>query len=476
MEPVKLFISYSWSNQDHIAWVITLATELRESGIDVILDKWDLKEGHDSVAFMEKMVTDSNITKVLIISDRVYADKANGRSGGVGTETQIISKEVYDNVSQNKFALVITDRDEENKPYLPAYYKSRIFIDFSEPEKYTDSFEQLVRWVYDKPIYEKPALGKRPSFLDESDSVSLGTSIAFRRVITGIKEGRSNASGALAEYFALISTNFKTFRIENNEGEYDDKFIENVEQFTPYRDELTQVFQVICQYAATDINIDHVHKLFESLMPYMDRIEGEPYGRDYDYDNSKFIIHELFLYWIAIMLKHELFHLVNIFLNKSYYNDNDRHNDPVKQYFAFWNYLDSLEIRNKRLSLNLLSLHSTIIKERAEHSGISFRYLMQADFVLYLRFHVKHFNQWDGWWPDTLIYSEYIRFPFEIFAKAESKDYFNKMKSILGINTKSQLGDIFEEFDSGKRHKPLWRFRTIDFKTLSGYNKLDTTS
>ena len=26
-----------------------------ESGVDVILDKWDLKEGHDVVAFMEKM-------------------------------------------------------------------------------------------------------------------------------------------------------------------------------------------------------------------------------------------------------------------------------------------------------------------------------------------------------------------------------------------------------------------------------------
>jgi hypothetical protein len=62
----------------------------------VILDKWDLREGHDAVAFMEKMVTDPEINKVLIIADQIYADKADGRSGGVGTETQIISKEVYE--------------------------------------------------------------------------------------------------------------------------------------------------------------------------------------------------------------------------------------------------------------------------------------------------------------------------------------------------------------------------------------------
>jgi len=53
MEIPKLFISYSWSNPTHEQWVIDLANELTESGVHVILDKWDLKEGHDSVAFMD---------------------------------------------------------------------------------------------------------------------------------------------------------------------------------------------------------------------------------------------------------------------------------------------------------------------------------------------------------------------------------------------------------------------------------------
>jgi hypothetical protein len=87
-KPPKLFISYSWSTPEHEQWVLDLATALRESGVDVILDKWDLKEGHDSVSFMEKMVTDPEISKVLIVSDKMYAEKADGRAGGVGTETQ----------------------------------------------------------------------------------------------------------------------------------------------------------------------------------------------------------------------------------------------------------------------------------------------------------------------------------------------------------------------------------------------------
>lgn len=63
MEKPKLFISYSWSNPAHEQWVIDLANELTESGVYVFLDKWDLKEGHDSVAFMEKMVTDPRLLK-----------------------------------------------------------------------------------------------------------------------------------------------------------------------------------------------------------------------------------------------------------------------------------------------------------------------------------------------------------------------------------------------------------------------------
>jgi len=34
----KLFVSYSWTNPDHEAWVLKLATDLRQSGVDVVLD------------------------------------------------------------------------------------------------------------------------------------------------------------------------------------------------------------------------------------------------------------------------------------------------------------------------------------------------------------------------------------------------------------------------------------------------------
>ena len=136
----KLFISYSWSNPEHEQWVVDLAEQLVESGIEVILDKWDLKEGHDAIAFMEKMVTDPAIKKVAIICDEIYAQKADNRAGGVGTETQIISREVYEKSSQDKFVAVLSKKDANGKPCLPTYYSSRIYIDLSDQDHYVQEF------------------------------------------------------------------------------------------------------------------------------------------------------------------------------------------------------------------------------------------------------------------------------------------------------------------------------------------------
>src|SRR5512138_3058198 len=124
-KPPKLFISYSWTSPSHEEWVLSLAAQLCQSGVDVILDKWDLKEGHDAHAFMEKMVTDPEIKKVAIICDRIYAKKADGRSGGVGTEAQIISPKVYAKQDQTKFVAVLPERDADGDPFLPTYYKTR---------------------------------------------------------------------------------------------------------------------------------------------------------------------------------------------------------------------------------------------------------------------------------------------------------------------------------------------------------------
>lgn len=169
MEP-KVFISYSWSDPCHKNRVQHWAERLVADGINVVLDIYDLKEGNDKYVFMERMVTDTSISHVLVICDRQYMKKADGREFGVGTEAQIISQEVYEKVGQSKFIPIVCELDIEGKPYLPAVFRSRIWIDFSTPDKENKNWEQLIRLLYDKPKYIKPVLGKAPKYIINRDN------------------------------------------------------------------------------------------------------------------------------------------------------------------------------------------------------------------------------------------------------------------------------------------------------------------
>jgi hypothetical protein len=178
MSVPKLFISYCWSSPEHESWVIQLAEELVSQGIDVKLDKWDLLPGHDAYAFMESMVTDPTVTKVLMICDEKYKSKSNARSGGAGIEAQIITPELYRKSAQDKFVAVVREKDDEGKALVPTYYTGRIFIDLSDAATYSEEYDKLIRWAWDQPLYIKPALGKKPQFLEEdSRTIKLSTSV-----------------------------------------------------------------------------------------------------------------------------------------------------------------------------------------------------------------------------------------------------------------------------------------------------------
>ncbi len=76
---------------------------MKYGGVDVVIDDYDLKEGQDVNVFMERLKQDQSLHFCLILSDAAYAKKANERKKGVGTEAQIISKEIYDSVEQTRF-------------------------------------------------------------------------------------------------------------------------------------------------------------------------------------------------------------------------------------------------------------------------------------------------------------------------------------------------------------------------------------
>ncbi|KAF5433530.1 SEFIR domain-containing protein [Candidatus Methanophagaceae archaeon] len=472
----KLFISYCWSSTEHEQWVLKLATELRDAGVDVIFDKWDLKEGHDAFAFMEKMVTDPKIQKVVIICDRVYMERADGRSGGVGTETQIISPEIYEKEDQNKFVAIVAERDENGNAYLPTYYKSRIYIDLSDSDLYATNFEQLLRWVYDKPLYIKPKIGEKPSFLSETDPIYLGTSVKYKRALDAIRNNKGYAKGAIDEYFQTFVENLEEFRISSVEDEFDDKVIENIDKFLPYRSEAIAIFLSIAQYRNTPEAWQQLHRFFENFIPYMDMPEGVSTWRKRDSDNFKFIIHELFLYAVSSLLKYECFDAVTHLIRHHYYveKNSDYGRDVMVPFIIFMQYMKSLEHRNERLNLGRSSLRADLLEQRSKTSGIAFRQIMQSDFILFIRSCFDKINNEtdQGWHPETLLYSN--SGTFEIFARAQSKEYFDRVKCIFDIEDQKDFIPLFEAFKRNELRIPRWPFTSFNPEMLLGFERLAT--
>jgi hypothetical protein len=470
LDTPKTFISYSWTSPEHEAWVLALATELEESGVHVIIDKWNLREGADKYAFMEKMVTDPTIRKVIVICDRLYAEKADGRKGGVGTETQIISREIYEQVDlidqEQKFVAVISEKDENGNAYVPTFFKNRIHIDMSDSSLRSENFEQLIRWIFDKPLYRRPERGKPPTYLFTEDNLSLGTSSRFRLAIEALKQDKVSAPGAVRDYFNTFAENLESLRIEFELGQeevFDDRVVEGIDAFLPYRDEVIDLISSIVRYRSSEEMFEAIHSFFERLMPYGFWTAGRSQWYEVSADNFRFIIQELFLYAVAALLKNGRFTGVNDLVEKGYYFPPG--SSDVEAGLVPFTYLQrgvkSFEYRNRRLQLGKADLTASMLLERANRTDLTPEDIKQADFVLFIRGETHPDCQYFSWFPNTLVGAYRRHRPFEVFARAQSIKYFEQLKIALGVANKEELLKLVEEFKSGDRQIPQFSSRTF---------------
>ncbi len=244
----KVFISYSWTNGDHVSRVTDLATRLMDDGVDVALDQWSLEDGHDVTAFMESMVTDSSVDRILVIADKVYAEKADGRAGGVGTETQIISPEVYSDIKQTKVLPLIFERDDDGNVCVPTFLKGRKYIDFSDPDLEQQSYERLLRNLHQAPELTKPKLGKKPAHLSSPSSVTSRTTTIVKRMQSIAETGKGSLALAITDYTIALVETLEELRIKysrDSEGTWCVTIHENIQQSLPLRDSFVSVCRVL---------------------------------------------------------------------------------------------------------------------------------------------------------------------------------------------------------------------------------------
>lgn len=154
----KVFISYSWDDEEHIEWTKKLANYLIKNGVDAHIDRYDLEIGDRLPQFMEQEIT--NADYVLVICTPNYKEKANNRKSGVGYEGHIIAGELFQNQNERKFIPII--RKGQIDECFPTYLIGKLGINFKNDDKFEESLKDLLATIYGQK--SKPKLGSMPAF------------------------------------------------------------------------------------------------------------------------------------------------------------------------------------------------------------------------------------------------------------------------------------------------------------------------
>lgn len=168
-----VFVSYSHDDDAHIEWVLKLSSDLRNHGIDVIIDKWDLKLGDDLRFFMERSSKKS--AYVLCICSENYVHKSNTGEGGAGYESTIISYPLLSNSNLNSIIPIVRNNKGEEK--TPTFLRAKVYLDFSDDDKYFEKYRELISRIHENDEVMKPKLGTNPFNTDLSENIKIDTKI-----------------------------------------------------------------------------------------------------------------------------------------------------------------------------------------------------------------------------------------------------------------------------------------------------------
>ena len=469
----KAFISYSWSSQEHQELIRTWAERLLADGVEVVMDIYDLNEGDDVNAYIERMVTDETVTQVLIFSDQEYKRKADSRERGVGKESIIISQEVYSKVEQSKFIPIVTEFDADGNAFLPVFLASRKWIDFSSPSAVNSNWEQLIRVLFGKPFYSKPKVGNEPSYIDNEESESLYEIRAkFETLKQDLIDEKSNIQLARNDFVDVCfdyANNLQELEIKSGD-DIPTKLLGIANQLVPVRNYLID-WVMLDSSKVIDKEFD------DFLVEFLERIQALKFHRPdmtrwnpAIFEAFSLFIYELFLYIVAALIKNARYQLLNKLFSYNYLRPKvERSGD--RKFTSFQTFYERADSLNKALIEEGKKLHSPaaeFIHQNADRKDINFEDILQAD-LLILLFSALHSEI--NWYPQTFYYLRSSEHDFPFFIKATRHMDFLNLAQIIGENDVDKIREtVSEQLQRERFHK----FYFISFYELMNLKNLDT--
>lgn len=439
----KVFISYAWGTPEYQSRVLTLSRDLQSDGIDVLLDKWSLKEGNDTYSYMEKCVNDPSVTNVLILLDPNYAEKADSRAGGVGTETQIISPEIYNHVTQDKFLPIVFERQENGQVPKPHYLKSLLHFDLSIPERYEEEYQRLVKRLYGVEIYEKPELGNTPAWVTEKDLVP-----RYKRAELRLLKN-SNSVAARSHFVGMLNDLQNRIVVYDSETE---NCLVIYDELKPFKEEFLQLLKN--SYNIEDANQlvgDFFQEIIWELITNHQVIFRE---------NKRTLVHELFIYTVAFYHRTKDYKSLAYIINRSYIGDTPNPNYVVTGFRLFYCNNSALDKEKSRLD------QKRYYSGTAQHwlDNITVDICGKKDFIFadlllcnYAYYGLNYHERWK-WFPITYVYGgETNTILREIAVQLRSNELSQRWALVFGYDTvnefKTRITEVQQLISTGNLHK-----------------------
>lgn len=428
IENPKVFISYAWGSDEYQSKVLSFVSQLRSDGIDTVFDKWDLTEGNDTYAFMEQCANDPCVTNVLMLLDPIYAQKADDHSGGVGTETQIISAKVYQEVTQDKFIPVVMERDEDGNICKPTYLQGRLHFDLSVADNYDKEYRRLVIKLYGEEVYAKPELGQKPSWVGKT-IVAPPKSIVVYDSLKGSQTAKAKKE-LFIKYLSSISERILDFVKQHSN-------LDNWEYLELYAstESIKTDFLLLLEQSSY---VDDSHRAVASFLE--DTYNAFSGNYSVGEEITKVLIHELFLYIIAHYLKIKDYFSVGYILGKTYFNQRQYGYDSNADAFhMFYSGSAHSNLDNAVCACDGQKYYSGTAKYWTSNVNTDFcskEQFVQADLICFnYSVYGKDYIGDRAWFPVTYIYeNQYNSSIAKIAEKMISREFLQEIILLFGYD------------------------------------------
>lgn len=304
-----------------------------------------------------------------------------------------------------------------------------------------------------------PAIGQGPTILD--------LRVAF-------SSGRDPVAPLYLEYLNRIKIDIqRNYPDFSTHDEYDDAIVEQINASTSISYRFIEAVLLASRYKDKE-TLKTIYDYFGKFLELYSNPDG--FSGSYrvcDFDGNKFLVYEMFVSFIAALIKYDNWDIIGQLLSEDLFLDK-KSSGGYKSFDRISKPLPSLDqIRNQRLRLNKTSVTADLIKERYDGAQlgqlITHRDFLEADYFLFLKSlcDKDKFESKNVWYPLSCVYLSHIP---NYVRKMESRGFLEKFSHIMGVDNGETLVQricerhmVFEKFFS-----PLsWVDSPLDYYDLS---------